>query len=549
MKKNKDILINPGNNKGTAFTHAERWALGIEGLLPHVVSPETTQIKRAYEHITTKNEPLERYIGMAALQDRNEVLFYKVLNEHLEEFLPIIYTPTVGEACQRYSHIFRRGRGLWITPEHEGRVADVLANAPNETVKLIVVTDGERILGLGDLGAGGMGISIGKLALYTAAAGINPAHTLPICLDVGTDNQGLLDDPLYIGWPHARLRGEKYDALVEEFITAVKARWPDALLQWEDFKKANAFRLLDRYRERLLSFNDDIQGTAAVALAGALAACRVTGTGFEHQRILILGAGAAGVGIARQLRDALSRHGLQGDNLTRAIAVLDSTGLLLEDNEYSDTHKYEFAWPRKLAADIGLDGSEHDLLTVTKAFKPTLLIGTSGQPGIFDEAVVREMAQHVARPVIFPFSNPTANSEALPADLIRWTQGRALIATGSPFAPVQFQNETYPFSQGNNVYIFPGVGLGALAVGAKQVTDAMFTAAAESLAAQVPQDCLDVGLLYPPIPSLRGIGTALAFAVARQAMEDGVAPVTSDDSLRERIAQLAWKPAYIPLDI
>ncbi|HET9679032.1 MAG TPA: NAD-dependent malic enzyme [Gammaproteobacteria bacterium] len=549
MKKNTDILNNPHYNKGTAFTHDERWALGIEGLLPHVVSPEATQIQRAYEHITTKIAPLERYIGMAALQDRNEVLFYKVLNAHLEEFLPIIYTPTVGEACRRYSHIFRRGRGLWITPEHAGRVADVLANAPNETVKLIVVTDGERILGLGDLGAGGMGISIGKLALYTAAAGIHPAHTLPICLDVGTDNQDLLEDPLYIGWPHARLRGEKYDALVEEFITAVKARWPTALLQWEDFKKANAFRLLDRYRERLLSFNDDIQGTAAVALAGALAACRVTGTDFAHQRILILGAGAAGVGIARQLRDALARHGVQGDELTQAIAVLDSSGLLLEGNDYADAHKYEFAWPRRLAAQTGLDADERGLLTVTRAFKPTIMIGTSGQPGIFSETVVREMAQHVARPVIFPFSNPTANSEALPEDLIHWTEGRALIATGSPFAPVTYKNTRYQFSQGNNVYIFPGVGLGALAAQATQVTEAMFTAAAEALAEQVPEECLDANLLYPPVSRLREISAALAFAVARQAMTDGMAPEASDDALRERIRELVWEPAYTALEL
>lgn len=535
-------------NKGTAFTREERWALGIEGLLPHVVSPEDVQMRRAYEHITVKDDPLEKYIGMAALQDRNEVLFYKVLCAHLEEFLPIVYTPTVGEACRRYSHIFRRGRGLWITPEHRGRVAEVLANAPNRDVKLIVVTDSERILGLGDLGAGGMGISIGKLALYTAAAGIHPAHTLPICLDVGTDNQALLDDPLYIGWPQARLRGAAYDELVEEFVTAVKQRWSGALLQWEDFKKGNAFRLLDRYRERILSFNDDIQGTAAVALAGVLAACRVTGSGIEDQRIVILGAGAAGVGIARQLRDAMRRRGLQGAALNRAIAVLDSGGLLQEGEDYADAHKREFTWPHELARAAGIDpAGTRDLAAVVRALRPTVLIGTSGQPGVFGEEVVRRMAAQVARPVIFPFSNPTANSEARPEDLLRWTEGRALIATGSPFPPVTQGGTIYRFGQGNNVYIFPGVGLGALAAGARQVTEAMFTAAAESLAAQVPPDCLDEGLLYPRIPQLRAISREIALAVARQAVADGVAPARDEAGLRESVAALVWEPAYARL--
>lgn len=543
--QSKHILNDPLQNKGTAFTRDERWALGIEGLLPHVVSSEQLQKRRAYEHITVKTEPLEQYIGLAALQDRNEVLFYKVLIEHLEEFLPIVYTPTVGEACKRYSHIFRRGRGLWITPEHKGRIAEVLGNSPNRDVKLIVVTDSERILGLGDLGAGGMGIPIGKLALYTAAAGIHPAHTLSVCLDVGTDNQNLLDDPLYIGWPHARLRGKAYDELVEEFITAVKSRWPAVLLQWEDFKKGNAFRLLDRYRGRILSFNDDIQGTAAVALAGVLAACRVTGTALANQRIVILGAGAAGVGIARQLRDALRRVGIAGNELIRAVAVLDSTGLLVEGGDYDDAHKHEFAWPRQLVEAVGIkpDG-ERGLLAVVRALRPTVLIGTSGQPNVFTEDVVRTMGGHVARPAIFPFSNPTANSEARPKDLIRWTDGRALIATGSPFEPVVFNGTPYRFGQGNNVYIFPGVGLGALAARARQVTEAMFTTAAQALAGQLPEECLDNGILYPPISKLREISAALALAVAKQAVADDNAPGASEDELRSRVKALIWQPEY-----
>lgn len=541
----RTLLNDSLTNKGTAFTRAERWQLGIEGLLPHVVSPEDVQMRRAYEHITVKDDALEKYIGMAALQDRNEVLFYKILTAHLEEFLPIVYTPTVGEACRRYSHIFRRGRGLWITPEHRGRIAEVLENAPNRDVKLIVATDAERILGLGDLGAGGMGISIGKLALYSAAAGIHPRHCLPICLDVGTDNRELLEDPLYIGWPHARLRGTAYEELVEEFVTAVKQRWPEVLLQWEDFKKANAFRLLDRYRHRILSFNDDIQGTAAVSLAGVLAGCRATGTPLQEQRIVILGAGAAGVGIARQLRDAMRRHGLAGEALTRAIAVLDSGGLLLEGEDYRDEHKREFTWPRDLAEAAGIrpDGPR-DLAVVVRALQPTVLIGTSGQPGAFHEEAVRAMAAHVERPLIFPFSNPTAHSEAVPADLLEWTGGRALIATGSPFGPVEYAGHRRSFGQGNNVYIFPGVGLGALAAGAREVTEAMFTAAAEALAEQVPADCLQEGILYPRLPRLRRISRELAIAVGRQAVREGVAPEQSEDALRAAVERLVWEPEY-----
>jgi malic enzyme len=547
------VLAHPLFNKGTAFSREERRELGLEGLLPQHVASIEEQEQRVYEHITRKTVPLERYIGLAALQDRNETLFYRVLLKHLEEFLPIVYTPTVGEACRQYSHIFRRGRGIWITPEDRGNVAQLLENAPYRDVQLIVATDAERILGLGDLGAGGMGIPIGKLSLYTVAAGIHPARTLPVCLDVGTDNQELLEDPLYVGWRHPRLRGKAYDELVEEFVTAVQEKFPDALLQWEDFKKNNAFRLLDRYRDRILSFNDDIQGTAAVALAGVMAACRVTSTPLRQHRIVILGAGAAGVGIARQVRDALARDGLSGDDLTRALAVLDSRGLLLAGEPDQDPHKQEFAWPRELAAGIGLmdkgsgntSGNRNaSLLDVVKALKPTVLIGTSGQPGSFTEDVIREMAQHTARPVIFPFSNPTAHSEAVPEDLFRWTGGRALVATGSPFEPVEFDGEKREVAQGNNVYIFPGVGLGALAAQATSVTDGLFTAAAESLAAAVPEDCLDRGRLFPPLDNLRDVTARIALAVAGQAVATGLAPHADQELLQYRITQRMWQPAY-----
>lgn len=543
--RGRDLLSHPLYNKGTAFDEQERRAFGLTGLLPQHVGTLPEQEQRVYEHITQKHSPLEQYIGLAALQDRNEVLFYRVLHKHLEEFLPIVYTPTVGEACRRFSHIFRRGRGLWITPEDRGRIAEVLENAPFSDVRLIVATDAERILGLGDLGAGGMGIPIGKLALYTVGAGIHPARTLPVCLDVGTDNQELLDDPLYVGRRKPRLRGAEYDALVDEFITAVREKFPRALLQWEDFKKANAFHLLERYRERLLSFNDDIQGTAAVALAGVLAACRVTSTPLSKQRIVILGAGAAGVGIARQLRDALRREGLQDRKWQEAIAILDSTGLLVDDTEYQDEHKREFAWPASLAEAAGLGKpGDRDLLAVVRALHPTVLIGTSGQSNTFNETVVREMAAHVARPVIFPFSNPTANSEAHPHALVRWTEGRAVIATGSPFDPLEYAGQKMEFSQGNNVYIFPGVGLGALVAGATQISDGLFTVAADVLARTVSEELLDCGRLYPPLTQLREISRSIALAVAVSAVHEGLAPPAEEAELVQRLDEWMWLPRY-----
>ena len=543
--RGRAVLAHSLYNKGTAFTLEERKALAINGLLPRHVADVEQQEKRAYEHITRKGDPLEQYIGLAALQDRNETLYYRVLLKHLEEFLPIVYTPTVGEACKQFSHIFRRGRGIWITPEDRGNVEAVLDNAPYSDVQLIVVTDAERILGLGDLGAGGMGIPIGKLSLYTVGAGIHPARTLPICLDVGTDNQSLLDDPLYVGWRQPRLRGKAYDDLVEEFITAVQKKFPDALLQWEDFKKNNAFRLLDRYRERILSFNDDIQGTAAVALAGVMAACRVTSTPLEKQRIVILGAGAAGVGIARQIRDALGRAGLEGDDQKRALAVLDSRGLLVGGQADQDEHKKEFAWDPALvtAAGLSADGGA-GLLEVVKALKPTVLIGTSGQAGSFSEDVIRGMAEHCARPVIFPFSNPTANSEAVPEDIFRWTNGRALVATGSPFDAVEYDGETLEVAQGNNVYIFPGVGLGALAARARSISDGLFTRAAEALAAAVPEESLDRGRLFPPLDQLRDVSARIALAVAEEAVAIGDADAADRELLQKRIRERMWTPRY-----
>jgi malate dehydrogenase (oxaloacetate-decarboxylating) len=538
------LLAHNMYNRGTAFTGEERSTLGLLGLLPNQVRTLEEQAKGAYAKVTSGPTALARYVALAELEARNAVLFYRVLLDHLEELLPVVYTPTVGEACQQYSHIFRRGRGLWITPDHAGHIERVLRNAPYEDVRLIVVTDNERILGLGDQGAGGMGIPVGKLALYTVGAGIHPTQTLPISLDVGTDNQALLDDPFYVGWRGARLRGEKYDALVEEFVEGVKTVFPDALLQWEDFKKGNAFRLLDRYRDRLLSFNDDIEGTAGVALAGVVAAARISGVPMEKQRVVMVGAGAAGIGIARLLRTELRGLGVDGEALSRAIAVLDSRGLLIRTGDATD-YKDEFAWTAEMARSFKLDPSRPiDLSAVVKAVSPTVLIGTSGQPGTFTEDVVRAMAVRTDRPAIFPFSNPNSKAEAHPRDIVEWTDGRALIASGSPFAAVEHKGRRIQIAQGNNVYVFPGVGLGALAARAHKVVESMFTAAAHAIGEQVSDDAIERGELYPPLGDLRKISRAVAIAVAKHAVQIGVAPHADAAELEKRIDAMTWTPRY-----
>ncbi|MFN0011851.1 MAG: NAD-dependent malic enzyme [Phycisphaerales bacterium] len=541
------VLNHPLLNKDTAFSRQEREALGLEGLLPVEVNTIEQQVERAYESITRKTDPLERYIGLVALQDRNEHVFYRLLLDHIEEFLPIVYTPTVGLACQMFSHIYRRPRGVWITPDHRGRIEQILGNAPSQDVRLIVATDNERILGLGDLGAGGMGIPIGKLALYTLAAGIDPAQSLPVSLDVGTDNEQLLADPLYVGWRHRRLRGDAYAALVEEFVGAVQRRFPRAILQWEDFKHFNAIPILERYRARLPSFNDDIQGTAAVVLAALLAAQRLTAIPMREQRVVILGAGGAGVGIARQLWHAMSEAGLEGDCLRAAIAVLDSHGLIHDGRDLAEPSKREVAWPRELASARGIrtDG-EADLGHVVRIIRPTVLIGASGQPGAFTRDVVQAMAAGVNRPVILPLSNPTNRTEATPTDLLAWTDGRALVATGSPFEPVPLTGRTVRVRQANNVYVFPGIGLGAMVAEAREITDAMFSAAAQALAEQVTDADLSTGSLFPPLSDLRQITAQVAAAVARTAFKQGVggAGRWTDDPVATSISLAMWRPDY-----
>jgi malate dehydrogenase (oxaloacetate-decarboxylating) len=533
-----DLLNRPLLNKGTAFTEAERDAFGLHGLLPPHVGTLEQQVARRLKALRDADDPLERYAFLRDLQDVNETLFYAVIEHDLEQLLPIVYTPTVGEGCQRFSEIWRRPRGLFLSYPNRHRITEILSDPRLDPVRVIVVSDGERILGLGDQGAGGMGIPIGKLSLYTACAGIHPEHTLPVLLDVGTDNEQRLADPMYVGWRSPRVRGPEYDGFVEDFVAAVMRRWPDALLQWEDFANQNAGRLLDRYRDRLCSFNDDIQGTAAVAAGTLLAAVAVTGIPLVEQRIAVVGAGSAGCGIASLLLRAMVEAGLPELDARRRFYAIDRDGLLVEGMPGIRPAQEPFVQPRAAVAGWELEQpGTISLLDVARHARPTALIGVSGQPGAFPEAAVRAMAANVDRPVIFPLSNPTSRAEATPADLLVWTGGRALIGTGSPFPGT---------TQTNNSYVFPGVGLGVLAVGARRVTDAMFTAAARALAALSPAHADPSALLLPPVDELRRVAVAVATAVARQAQTDGVAPRCDDETLARRIAAEMWEPVYRP---
>jgi malate dehydrogenase (oxaloacetate-decarboxylating) len=532
------LLEQPMLNKGSAFTEAERLEFGLTGLLPPGVSTPEVQLERIYGNYRQKTSNLERYVHLVSLQDRNETAFYALLQDHLVEMMPIIYTPVVGEACQAYSRIYRRPRGLYISYEQRDAIDTVLANLGDPDIGIIVVTDGERILGLGDLGIGGIGIPIGKLSLYTVCAGIHPAATLPIILDVGTDNQELLDDPLYVGWRHKRIRGAEYDAFVEAFVTAVTKRFPQVLLQWEDFAKNNAARLLERYRDRLCSFNDDIQGTGAVTLAASMAGVAASGGKFKDQRIVMLGAGSAAAGITKQIVTAMCSEGLTPDEARRRIWLVDRQGLVHSGQTDLDAFKREYAQPN--ATDLSL-------LEVVKRARPTILIGTAAQPRAFTEEVIREMARHVERPLVFPLSNPTSKSEALPVDVIAWTQGRAFVATGSPFDDVEYEGRRIPIGQCNNAYIFPGVGLGVIAARARRVTDAMFVAAARALSELSPARRDPSRALLPPLTEVRDVAQRVAVAVALQAQRDGLVDAAlSEDELVRRIEAAMWTPSYLP---
>lgn len=542
-----ELLEHPLLNKDGAFTEKERDRFGLRGLLPHRVFTIEEQVALEVEKIRRKTDDLEKYIGLAALQDRNETLFYRVLIENLEEFLPIVYTPVVGRACQEYSHILRRPRGLWLTPDDADRIPELLANARHEDVRLIVVTDNERILGLGDQGAGGMGIPVGKIALYVAGAGIYPALTLPVSLDVGTDNEALLADPYYVGYRKPRLRGEEYDAFLEAFVEGVTEVFPHALVQWEDFKQHNAIRILDRYRHRITSFNDDIQGTAAVVMGGIYSALRLLDEPLGEQRLVFLGAGAAGIGIARLVKAEMRKEGVPEDRIRRAIVQLDSRGLTYLGREPLDEDKEEFALTPEVMREYGFEpGRAYELETVVEAVRPTFLIGTSGTPGAFTERAIRAMAAHARIPVVMPLSNPTSKAEARPEDILEWTRGRALVATGSPFPPVVRGEGTHVIGQANNAFVFPGIGLGAIVAEAREVTDEMFLVAAEALAATVTEDRLEVGALYPSQSELRRVSREVAIAVARCARDCGVGRYFRDDEeIAQAVDAMTWTPAYV----
>jgi malate dehydrogenase (oxaloacetate-decarboxylating) len=539
------ILEDPVYNKDAAFTEEEREAFGLRGLLPSRVATIEEQVRLELERLHRKADDLEKYIGLSALHDRNETLLYRVLVENLEELMPIVYTPVVGQACQEFSHILRRYRGLWITPRDIERIPEMLRNYRNPDARLIVVTDNERILGLGDQGAGGMGIPIGKLALYTAGAGIHPSLTLPISLDVGTDNPKLLNDPLYMGYRRPRLRGQEYDDFIETFVQAVQDTFPRVVLQWEDFKQHNAIAILDRYRHRITSFNDDIQGTAGIVVAGIFAALRALKQPLGEQRFVFLGAGASGIGIARLIRAEMGVQDVRKKDIQRAIAQLDSKGLTFLDRDPLDADKKEFALNAEVMQHYGLEGKDrYDLETVIRHIKPTVLIGTSATPGAFTEAAIREMAKHVERPVILPLSNPTSKTEATPADIMKWTEGRALVATGSPFDPVTHDGKKHLIGQANNAFIFPGVGLGAIVSESREVTDGMFLAAARAAAEEVSKERLEQGSLFPGQNDLRRVSRRIAIDVIREARESGFGRTIHDDDIEAAVDNAMWFPEY-----
>jgi malate dehydrogenase (oxaloacetate-decarboxylating) len=541
--KGQALLDVPLLNKGSAFTEEERKEFGLMGLLPPHASSMDEQLERTYENYQRKATDLERYIFLVSLQDRNETLFYALVQRHITEMLPVIYTPVVGLGCEQYSHIYRRPRGLYIPYPNRADIDVILRNSPTPKPEVIVVTDGERILGLGDLGIGGMGIPVGKLSLYTVCAGINPAATLPIVLDVGTNNQSLLDDPLYLGWRHQRIDLDAYDEFVEAFVAGVIKRFPDTLLQWEDFSKNNASRLLTRYRDRLCTFNDDIQGTGAVTLAGVLAAVNVTGERLGNQRVVILGAGSSAIGISDQLVAAMMSEGLSLETARRAIWLVDSQGLVHGGRTNLGAAKERYAQP--LSAIQRWKKNGHiGLADVVRNVHPTILIGTSAQPGAFSEAIVRDMAAAVRRPIILPLSNPTSKSEAVPVDLIKWTDGRALIATGSPFPAVIHQGRSMRIGQCNNAFVFPGVGLGVIASGARRVTDEMFVAAARALSNWSPARQDPTDSLYPRLEVVRDVARDVALAVAIEAQHAGVAPEMAPEELTRRVKAKMWDPVY-----
>jgi malate dehydrogenase (oxaloacetate-decarboxylating) len=544
-----DLLNNARLNKGTAFSEQERDVFALHGLLPPHVGTLEDQLERRKQSLENQQSNFAKYGVMRDLQDSNETLFYALITKNIEALLPIVYTPTVGEGCQRFSEIWHKPRGLFLSFPNKGRITQILSDARYHRVRCIVVSDGERILGLGDQGAGGMGIPIGKMALYTALGGIHPEHCLPVLLDVGTDNESRLADPIYVGWRNKRIRGQDYDDFVDSFVSAVKRRWPHVLLQWEDFAGANAARLLARYRDHLCTFNDDIQGTAAVATATVLAAVNVTGIPLTQQKIVVLGFGSAGIGIANLLLAAMKDAGLSDEQARNLFYAIDRHGLLVEGDKNIRPDQQSFARKKADVASWPLSGkNEVDLLDVVRNVKPTVLIGVSGQPGAFSEEAIREMAKHADRPAIFPLSNPTSRSEATPEQLLTWTNGRALIGTGSPFAPVQIDGKSFHIDQTNNSYVFPGLALGIIASKAKRVSDAMIMTAAKTLAELSPTRKDKTASLLPPIADSRKIALLVAEGVAHRAIKDGLAGVPDHKAFKDELTASLWNPVYVPYE-
>jgi len=545
IPRGMELLDSPLLNKGTAFGDEERTAFRLHGLLPPHIETLDEQAVRAYEAFDRKTDDLERHIYLRALQDTNEVLFYRLLLEHIGEMMPLVYTPTVALACEQFSHIYRRPRGLFISYPLRDSIPALLRSRPNKEVDVIVVTDGERILGIGDQGAGGLGIPIGKLSLYTLIGGIHPERTLPIVLDVGTNNAERLSDPEYLGWRHERITGQDYFDFVDRFVQAVKQELPSTCLQWEDFATPHARPILQKYRDQLLTFNDDIQGTSAVALGAILGAVKVTGKGVQDQHIVMLGAGSAGIGVADGLREAMKEEGLSEPEARSSFWVIDSGGLLHtgrkdltpEQSVYAQPESRLSGWPRTSNGQVGL-------ADVIQKIEATIMIGLSTVGGAFSEPIVREMARKAERPVIFPLSNPTAKSEAKAEDLIHWTDGRALVATGSPFPPVSYGGRKIPIAQCNNVYIFPAMGLGVVASRARSITEPMLLAAARALGANSPALKDPSASLLPPLTEIRRATSEIAVVVGIEAQKDGVAPKFSEEELRRRVAKTQWTPAY-----
>jgi malate dehydrogenase (oxaloacetate-decarboxylating) len=541
-----DLINSPRWNKGTAFDEQERDTFSLHGLLPPHIGTLDDQLERRLQVLSNQPTPFSKYSFLRDLQDTNETLFYALVVRNVEQMLPLVYTPTVGEGCQRFSEIWRKPRGLFLSYPNRGRIEQILSHPRYDDVKCIVVSDGERILGLGDQGAGGMGIPIGKMALYTALGGIHPEHCLPILLDVGTDNEERLRSPIYIGWRHQRVRGEEYDAFVDTFVRNVKKRWPHVLLQWEDFAGSNAARFLERYRDQLCTFNDDIQGTAAVTAATLISAINVTGVPLEQQKIVVLGFGSAGIGITNLLARFMEDGGLSEQEAGSRFYGVDRYGLITESTK--DVRPEQHAYARKDSEVQGWRGAngEISLLEVIRHANPTVLIGVSGQAGAFTEEAVREMAKHSARPVIFPLSNPTSRSEATPQDLMKWTDGRALIGTGTAFPPVQMGGKEVHIAQTNNSYIFPGLALGIISSKAARVTDAMIKAAAQELVHHLPTQKDKTASLLPPLSEARRLARSIAESVGRQALRDGQAQVANEDALMRELQSNFWEPVYVP---